>query len=136
MRDLRALSISTVGGRLLLLDQRLLPDEERWFDASDPADCAAAIRDLAVRGAPAIGVAAALSLASFAEAGAGPDALHAAANALASARPTAVNLRWAVDRMRPRIQLGVESLVAEAELIWHEDVAQGDAMAAHGAALI
>ena len=136
MRDLRALSISTVGGRLLLLDQRLLPDEERWFDASDPADCAAAIRDLAVRGAPAIGVAAALSLASFAEAGAGPDALHAAANALASARPTAVNLRWAVDRMRPRIQLGVESLVAEAELIWDEDVAQGDAMAAHGAALI
>ena len=136
MKDLNALSIATRAGRLLLLDQRLLPDEERWLDASDPADCAAAIKGLAVRGAPAIGVAAALSLAAFAESGASAHALRAAADALAGARPTAVNLGWAVDRMRARVEAGVEALVEEAERIWEEDVAQGRAMAAHGAALI
>ena len=99
MRDLDALSIRTRGGRLFLLDQRRLPDEERWIDASDPRDCAEAVRALAVRGAPAIGVAAALSLASFARSGASTPDLHAAADRLRAARPTAVNLMAAIDRL-------------------------------------
>lgn len=136
MLDLSSLSLRTRGGRLLLLDQRLLPGEERWIDASDPADCVHAIRGLAVRGAPLIGVAAALSLAALAETGAGTAALEAAAGALRAARPTAVNLMWAIDRMRAQIPRGAEALVAEAEAIWAEDVALCEAMAERGAALI
>lgn len=136
MVDLSSLSLRTRGGRLLLLDQRLLPGEERWIDASDPADCVDAIRGLAVRGAPLIGVAAALSLAALAQTGARTERLEAAAGALRSARPTAVNLMWAIDRMRAQIPRGAEALVAEAEAIWAEDVALCEAMAERGAALI
>jgi methylthioribose-1-phosphate isomerase len=60
---------------LSLLDQRLLPEEERWIDASAPEACVAAIQGLAVRGAPLIGVSAALCLAANAERGASRAAL-------------------------------------------------------------
>lgn len=122
--------------RLLLLDQRLLPNEERWIDASDPADCVRAIQGLAVRGAPAIGVAAAASLACLARRGADEGALRAAASALRAARPTAVNLMWAIDRMGRALPRGRDALVAEAEAIWAEDVALCEGMASHGSALI
>lgn len=136
MNPLRSLSIQITGGRLLLLDQRRLPDEETWLDASDPADCVRAIQGLAVRGAPAIGVAAALSLACFAESGASGEALRAAAAALRAARPTAVNLMGAIDRMLLVLPLGTEALTQEAREIWAEDVRLCDAMAERGAALI
>jgi methylthioribose-1-phosphate isomerase len=92
--------------RLVLLDQRLLPGQElervygRWEDVAD------AIRTLAVRGAPAIGVAAAFGvvLAARSSAAATFDGLltdlEAALKGLAGTRPTAVNLFWALDRMR------------------------------------
>ena len=71
-------------GSLSLLDQRLLPEEERWIDASAPEACVAAIQGLAVRGAPLIGVSAALCLAANAERGASRAALiHAAARWIA-----------------------------------------------------
>lgn len=136
MRPLQSLSLRYDDDRLLLLDQRLLPGEERWIDASDPAACIAAIQALAVRGAPAIGVAAAASLACLARTGASRASLETAAQALREARPTAVNLMVATDRMRAVMPLGAEAIVAEAEAIWAEDVALCDAMAAHGAALI
>ena len=82
-------------GVLELLDQRRLPDEELWLRCSEPADVAEAIRTLAVRGAPAIGIAAAYGLALAAARG---DDLGAAASLLGDTRPTAVNLRWALDR--------------------------------------
>jgi methylthioribose-1-phosphate isomerase len=82
-------------GALLLLDQTRLPGEEVWLRCSSPGEVAAAIARLAVRGAPAIGVAAAYGLAL-----APADEFAAAAEQLASARPTAVNLRWAIDQVR------------------------------------
>jgi methylthioribose-1-phosphate isomerase len=80
-------------GALLVLDQRALPGEERWIRCERPEQVAECIRTLAVRGAPAIGIAAAYGMAL-----AGDDA-EAAAELLRSARPTAVNLGWAVDQV-------------------------------------
>jgi methylthioribose-1-phosphate isomerase len=77
-------------GVLLVLDQRALPGEERWIRCQSPAEVADCIRTLAVRGAPAIGIAAAYGMAL-----AGGEN---AADLLRSARPTAVNLAWAVDQ--------------------------------------
>jgi methylthioribose-1-phosphate isomerase len=82
---------------VVLLDQRRLPDEEIELRCSSAAEVAEAIRTLAIRGAPAIGVAAAYGLALAALRG---DDLDAAYEVLASSRPTAVNLRWALDEMR------------------------------------
>jgi methylthioribose-1-phosphate isomerase len=78
-------------GALLILDQRALPGEERWIRCESPAEVADCIRTLAVRGAPAIGIAAAYGMAL-----AGGEN---AADLLRSARPTAVNLAWAVDQV-------------------------------------
>jgi methylthioribose-1-phosphate isomerase len=83
---------------VVLLDQRLLPGEERELRCATAAEVAEAIRVLAVRGAPAIGIAAAYGLALAAARG---EDLDAAYDVLAAARPTAVNLRWALDEMRP-----------------------------------
>ncbi len=123
------------GDRLRLLDQRLLPQQEAWLDCRSAAEVAAAIHDMAVRGAPAIGVAAAYGLALDAQAGRSFDA---AEQVLAQSRPTAVNLRWALARMRGVQAGGADAprLVAEAELIHAEDLAQNLAMGRAGAALI
>jgi methylthioribose-1-phosphate isomerase len=84
-------------GALLILDQRALPGEERWIRCERPAEVADCIRTLAVRGAPAIGIAAAYGMAlSDGERG---EELASAADLLRSARPTAVNLAWAVDQV-------------------------------------
>ena len=82
---------------VVLLDQRRLPEEEIELRCRSAADVAEAIRTLAIRGAPAIGVAAAygLTLAAMRD-----ENLDAAYDVLASSRPTAINLRWALDRMR------------------------------------
>lgn len=95
------------------------------------------IQRLAVRGAPLIGVAAALCLARFAEDGAETTQLREASALLREARPTAVNLAWALERM-DRILLGggeKRELVREAEAIFEEDVAFCEAMARHGLGL-
>jgi methylthioribose-1-phosphate isomerase len=82
---------------VVLLDQRRLPEEEIELRCGSAAEVAEAIRTLAIRGAPAIGVAAAYGLALAALRG---EDLDAAYEVLAASRPTAVNLRWALDRMR------------------------------------
>jgi methylthioribose-1-phosphate isomerase len=82
---------------VVVLDQRRLPGEEVELRCGTSAEVAEAIRTLAVRGAPAIGVAAAYGLALAAVRG---EDLDAACDVLAAARPTAVNLRWALDEMR------------------------------------
>jgi methylthioribose-1-phosphate isomerase len=84
-------------GAVVLLDQRRLPDEELELRCGSAAEVAEAIRTLAVRGAPAIGVAAAYGYALAAERG---EDLDAAYRVLAEARPTAVNLVWALEQMR------------------------------------
>jgi methylthioribose-1-phosphate isomerase len=136
--------------RLILLDQTLLPEREIERDYRSWPAVGAAIRTLVVRGAPAIGVAAAFGvvLAARASHAATFDGLLAdletAIKGLAATRPTAVNLFWALDRMR---QAAVASrglpldavrarLLAEALAIRDEDIAANRAMGAHGAALV
>jgi methylthioribose-1-phosphate isomerase len=129
---------------LSILDQRLLPSEvvERELRTIDEVE--EAIRSLAVRGAPAIGVAAALGLvASFArEPSPSRDAVFAAIDRLARARPTAVNLPWAMARLRGVVASAsdtsrlLDALAAEAERILAEDVAMCAAIGRHGAALL
>jgi methylthioribose-1-phosphate isomerase len=119
-----------------LLDQRRLPAEEAWLDLESSRAVADAIRDLTVRGAPAIGVAAAYGLAVDARRGAGPAELRGAADRLARARPTAVNLAWAVRRMSRRIGLGADVLLAEAHAIRDEDEAACRRIGALGAPLL
>ena len=82
-------------GVLLVLDQRALPAEETWIRCETPEQVAECIRTLAVRGAPAIGLAAAYGIAL-----AGDDDPAGAAQLLRKTRPTAVNLGWAIDRAR------------------------------------
>jgi methylthioribose-1-phosphate isomerase len=85
------------GHALLVLDQRALPGEERWLRCSRVEEVAEAIRTMAVRGAPAIGLAAAYGLALAAKAGV---PFEEAASMLLATRPTAANLGWAIERAR------------------------------------
>jgi methylthioribose-1-phosphate isomerase len=119
-----------------ILDQRLLPAEEVWLELATSGEVAQAIKDLAVRGAPAIGVAAAYGLAADARRGADPQALRDAAERLVQARPTAVNLAWAVRRMSRRLGLGAATLLAEAHAIRDEDEAACRRIGALGAPLL
>ena len=122
-------------GVLRLLDQRRLPFVEAWLECRSADDVAAAIRDLVVRGAPAIGIAAAWGVVLAARQGADLDVAIAS---LRAARPTAVNLMWALDRMRARIVAGanVEALELEAQAIQAEDLVANRRMGELGAALI
>jgi len=116
--------IRWLGDSVDLLDQRLLPDQTIYVKCSDAAEVAKAIRDMVVRGAPAIGCAAAFGVALS-------QGSKDSFEVLAKSRPTAVNLFWALDRMKK-----AASLKAEAEAIFAEDLAANRAMGAYGAALI
>ena len=121
------------GQSLHLLDQRVLPHTHTVHDYTTAADVADAIRDMVVRGAPAIGITAAYGYAL--DALNGRD-LGEAYKVLAESRPTAVNLFWALERMA---NLGTEdphALVAEARKIHEEDIAANLAMGQFGASLI
>jgi methylthioribose-1-phosphate isomerase len=111
-------------GALLVLDQTLLPGVERWLRCETAAQVADAIERLAVRGAPAIGLAAAYGVALEADP-------HAAAELLVRTRPTAVNLRWAVERA-----VAADDPLAFAQSLAAEQLEADRAMAAHGATLI
>src|SRR4051794_18949224 len=93
-----AVALRWDGRALAVLDQTELPAREAWLDLTGAADTAAAIRRLAVRGAPLIGIVAAYGLAMEVSKQPGLGALEEGAEVLASARPTAVNLAWAVER--------------------------------------
>jgi len=114
------------GPKVVLLDQRRLPEEEVELECGTVAELVSAIRELAIRGAPAIGVAGAYGLVLAAERG---EDLEAAAAALAVARPTAVNLAWALAEMRD------EPTPARARRLHEEEVERCRAMAAHAAEL-
>jgi methylthioribose-1-phosphate isomerase len=137
MKKLDSLALRAEGHRLFVLDQTLLPHEEKWIECREPRDMIELIQRLAVRGAPLIGVAAALSLAQAAEKGASPEELIVAADQLREARPTAVNLAAAIDRLKLSLKpFDRARLVSEAEAIFLEDVALCEAMADKGASLI
>ncbi|HET9032060.1 MAG TPA: S-methyl-5-thioribose-1-phosphate isomerase [Dokdonella sp.] len=124
------------GDRLRLLDQRKLPFAEDYIDCMSADEVARAIRDLVVRGAPAIGISAAWGVVLAGQSGGA--ALAAAMPVLRAARPTAVNLMWALDRMQRRVAEGadVSALEREAQAIQDEDLAANRHMGELGAALL
>jgi methylthioribose-1-phosphate isomerase len=137
-------------GAVRLLDQSRLPEHVEFLDCRDYQTVAAAIRELRVRGAPAIGVTAAMGVALGAQAVEMTDydafskAVGTICDHLAATRPTAVNLFWAIQRMkqaltslRGRTVVEIKRvLVNESQIILDEDIAMNKAMGRHGAALI
>ena len=132
------------------IDQTKLPTEEVYVTCKDYKEVANAIRTMIVRGAPAIGVAAAMGVAIGAQRSKATSLtelerqLEVVCNAIAETRPTAVNLFWAIRRMREKFDelrsLPVEriktELVAEAQRMHVEDIAANEAMGRHGAVLL
>ncbi len=137
-------------GRLELIDQRLLPQRLEYVACTDYTETARAITDMVVRGAPAIGCAAAygVALAALRCLDASPDALdralEGAFDELAATRPTAVNLFWALERMRrahatvrgESTRRVAQHLLDEALAIHREDLEANRALGRHGAALV
>jgi len=139
---------SAADGYLEMVDQRLLPGEERWLRFDSTEGVAEAIRTMVIRGAPAIGIAAALGMVFAArESVSAPDyvaAMQAKRMLLAGTRPTAVNLFWALARVFAVVEGSASADGArrvalvweEAQRIWREDVAMNERMGEHGAALL
>jgi len=143
--------IGDVDGQLRLIDQTLLPLEVRYIDCRDVPTTCEAIRALRVRGAPAIGVAAAYGVCLGLQTADGADRarffarLNEVVDQLAASRPTAVNLFWALERMRSHaLALPADlapneirqRLLTEARAIHAEDVAMCRAIGRHGSALL
>jgi methylthioribose-1-phosphate isomerase len=135
---------------VIMIDQRKLPVQERYVVCKDHRSVIRAVRDLVIRGAPAIGVAGAMGVALGAlkirvkRIEGFLDRFDAICREMAAARPTAVNLSWAVERMRRVAEKtshrGVEELklhlVEEAQKILEEDIAINQAMGRHGQRLL
>ncbi|MEY8369504.1 S-methyl-5-thioribose-1-phosphate isomerase [Anaerovoracaceae bacterium 42-11] len=143
--------VKYLDGKMLILDQTRLPGEEIYIEMRTKEDVYEAIYKLRVRGAPAIGVAAAYGLfvavrdiPETADMAMFRETLHSAKEYLAGARPTAVNLAWALNRMydlyeseRPNsVKDAKELLFAEAEAIRREDEAACYAMGEYGLSLL
>ena len=136
------------GSSVRLMDQTRLPMEELWFETSDYREIVGAIRDMMVRGAPAIGIAGAYGLAlaamelSRTANGGFSDELGKAGIEIKNARPTGANLAWAVDRLlcvsrsAQSVEEVVSDLTAEAVKIHKEDSAFNHEIGKHGASLI
>ena len=132
---------------VVMIDQTKLPRETVFVTCKNYEEVAEAIRSMIIRGAPAIGVAAAMGVAIGMEQAseANPDAeFEVICNTLAGTRPTAVNLFWAIDRMKrlyaahrgkPIAEIRAV-LTAEAQAVYHEDIAICKRIGAHGAALV
>jgi methylthioribose-1-phosphate isomerase len=141
-------SVEWHNGKVRMIDQRLLPTESRLVTYDDHHKVAQAIRTMVIRGAPAIGAAAAFGMALAARRSQARDRerlladLHAAAEMLRAARPTAVNLSWAVNHVLQHAAAESdftaipETLLAEAQALADEDVEVNRRMGQHGAALI
>lgn len=139
MKNLYSLGLRHENNRLLILDQQKLPNQEIWLESKSPQDMVEMIQKLKVRGAPLIGVAAALALAKFVESNPTPPAILEAAQLLRNARPTAVNLMNAIDRLVPSVSednLNRELIIQSAVDLFEEDVQLCDSMAENGQALI
>jgi methylthioribose-1-phosphate isomerase len=142
-------TIEWKNGTVFLIDQTKLPNEEVWVNISDYKTMASAIKEMKLRGAPLIGVAAAYGLALAAVRSKAETReellkeLEEAAAVLRKTRPTAVNLFWAIDRVMKKAQETsgsrdalAEAVVAEAQKMADEDVETNRKMGKHGASLI
>jgi len=123
-------------GAVLLVDQTLLPDEERWLRITDVDTLVGCIARLAVRGAPALGAAGALGVALAAAGSPDPATVAAAAERIRTARPTAVNLGRGVDRALARLAAGPDAVLAEARAVVEEEAASSWAIGQRGADLL
>ena len=137
----RSIWVNDDGETIAIIDQRQLPQAFEIINLATLADACAAIREMAVRGAPLIGATAAYGLYLAMREDAGDDCMQAAAEALLSTRPTAVNLRWALDRMRARLAgtpsaERVARALAEADEISRLDVDTNRSIGEHGLELI
>ena len=131
MKKLISTALRFENNQLKVLNQRLLPQLEEWVVCQNPTHMCEIIRTLQVRGAPLIGVAAALSLAHFAESSATESEIVKAANDLKNARPTAVNLSYCIDQLLQNKQKIVET----AEKLFEEDAELCENIAKHGSRL-
>lgn len=142
-------TVEWVNGRVRMIDQTKLPNKFAYVSFRNYRQVAKAIKDMTVRGAPAIGVAAAMGLALAANANRTKDkdqfmqGLQAAAEVLRNSRPTAWNLFWAIDRVLRKAQQTeggpneiATQVVAEAQQIAQEDVEANHRIGEHGASLI
>jgi methylthioribose-1-phosphate isomerase len=137
---------------VLMLDQRLLPTEEKWLTLRTYNDVAAGIKDMVVRGAPAIGVSAAYGIALGAQTFVGTNVedleeeLEYVCEVLGATRPTAVNLFWAIDRMKRTFQKAKaegkpvseikQTLIADSKAIHEEDIESQRLIAQFGGELL
>ena len=127
--------------RVSIIDQTLLPHRFAVVTLTRVEEAATAIRDMQVRGAPLIGVAAAYGLALAMAEDAGDESLSRAGAMLAATRPTAVNLRWALDEMRDALaplpaSARADAAFAHAARLAEEDVARNAAIGRHGLELL
>ena len=138
MQDLIATALRYEHGELHVLDQRELPGREHWHVCSDVDDLVALIQGLAIRGAPLLGIAAALWTGHCAARGDTRAALADTIARLRASRPTAVNLMNYLDRLEQAAtrDAGNASIVDEAVAIFEEDVALCETMSDNGAALV
>lgn len=139
-----------IDGKLRMIDQRILPGREEWLLLETWEEVAHTIRDMAVRGAPAIGAAAAYGLALEAQAARNEspedwwERMEDAAAGLRGTRPTAVNLAWAIDRVVGRVRAAGETTgsdladraLVEAHAIAEEDVVANERLGVFGAELV
>jgi methylthioribose-1-phosphate isomerase len=137
---------------VVMLDQRLLPTEEKWLTLRSFTDVANAIRDMVVRGAPAIGISAAYGVALGAKQFVGTNVadleedLDYICDVMSKTRPTAVNLFWAIDRMKRTFRSAAEAgksvseikqiLIDDARAIHEEDIESQRLIAKFGGELI
>jgi methylthioribose-1-phosphate isomerase len=135
---------------VLLIDQRILPTKEEYVSCRDAESVARAIKDMVVRGAPAIGVTAAMGIAlglkqaNAASASELAKRMESLAELMAATRPTAVNLFWAIERMKRKfaelLPSGVGAtctgMITEAIAVMNEDIELNRRMGAHGAKLL
>jgi len=137
-------TIQWTDGGVVMIDQTRLPREENYVTCTSYEEVAEAIRSMVIRGAPAIGVAAAMGIALGMEQAQSVDEFDEICKTLAGTRPTAVNLFWAIERMRrlyseltgrPLEEIR-EKLIAEAKQIRLEDIAINECIGRNGVALI
>lgn len=134
MKNLHSASLRYDANQLYVLDQKKLPQQEEWILCGSPSHMYDIIQNLQVRGAPLIGIAAALALAQFAEKTKIIDAIIAAAELLKSARPTAVNLAYCIDKQLTALHAtnDYQSIVTVAEELFLEDENLCERIAQHG----
>ncbi|MBS0358727.1 MAG: S-methyl-5-thioribose-1-phosphate isomerase [Proteobacteria bacterium] len=134
MKTLLSTALKHIDGKLYILNQAHLPWQEEWIECHSPEQMADSISRLQVRGAPLIGISAALSLAKYVEQGANEKEIYRAAELLKSARPTAINLAYCIQKQIKAYeeQKDLQRIIKVAEDLFEEDQKLCKDIANHG----